>query len=66
MARKPVVPQQLPALSVRDVAVRLNVHTQTIYEAVWRGELPAFKVGNVLRILPEDLDRFIAAAKRPA
>jgi excisionase family DNA binding protein len=44
-----------PYLTVTDVAALCNVHFETIYREIRRGHLKAVRVGNNLRIRPEDL-----------
>jgi excisionase family DNA binding protein len=51
-------------LTVRQVAARLNVCRATVYEFCERGSLPYVRVGNCVRVLPEDLEAFIAARKQ--
>ncbi len=52
------------ALTIRQVAEYLQVTERTIYNLVWAGELPAFKVGNTWRFKKEDIDKWIEANKR--
>ena len=54
------IPQ--PPLTVRDVARALRVSRFTVYDLIKRGELPAYRVGNRLRVDP----RAIAAYTRQA
>jgi len=49
-----MLPEML--LSVAQVAERLGVNRATAYGLIARGELPAARVGTVLRILPTDLE----------
>lgn len=53
-----------PAMTVRDVAVYLNVDEKTIYRLAQRGELPGFKVAGTWRFQGEDLQRWIDHRKR--
>ena len=53
-----------PAMTVRDVAVFLNVDEKTIYRLAQRGELPAFKVAGTWRFQREDMQRWIDQRKR--
>ena len=52
-----------PALTVRDVAVFLNVDEKTIYRLVTKGELPGFKVLGSWRFQKSDLDAWIETQK---
>ncbi len=52
------------ALTIRQVAEYLQVTERTIYNLVWAGELPGFKVGNTWRFKKEDIDKWIEASKR--
>jgi excisionase family DNA binding protein len=45
------------ALTVREAARRLKVCTATIYRLCESARLPHLRVGNVIRIRPEALDR---------
>lgn len=52
-----------PAMTVRDVAVMLNVDEKTIYRLVTKGELPGFKVLGSWRFQKSDLRAWIEARK---
>lgn len=52
-----------PAMTVRDVAVFLNVDEKTIYRLVTRGELPGFKVLGSWRFQRCDLVEWIEFKK---
>lgn len=47
-------------LRVDELAKRLKLNPQTVRERIDRGELPAVRAGNRVRILQADLDRLIA------
>jgi excisionase family DNA binding protein len=49
-----------PALSVHQTADRLGLHDNTVYRLIRTGKLPAFRVGQQLRVDPGALDAFIA------
>ncbi len=59
------------ALTVRQVAKRLNVNERTVYRMAQAGEIPAFKVAGTWRVLGVDFDAWIerqkaiATAERP-
>ena len=52
-----------PAMTVRDVAVFLNVDEKTIYRLVTKGELPGFKVLGSWRFQKLDLNAWIETQK---
>jgi excisionase family DNA binding protein len=47
-------------VSVRDVADQLGVHPETIRRLIHDGRLDAVRVGRVLRVHREAVDRFLA------
>lgn len=51
------------AITVRDVAVLLNVDEKTVYRLVQKGDLPGFKVSGSWRFQRPDLEAWIAARK---
>lgn len=51
------------ALTVRQVAERLNVNERTVYRMAQAGEIPAFKVAGTWRVLGADLDAWIEKQK---
>ena len=52
-----------PAMTVRDVAVYLNVNEKTVYRLAQRRELPAFKVAGAWRFKREDIELWIERQK---
>lgn len=52
-------------VSIKEAATILNVSTKTIYRMVYSGQLPAKKVGRLVRIAVSDLENsfpdFLAA-----
>jgi excisionase family DNA binding protein len=52
--------QQPDLVSVRDVAGQLGVHPETIRRLIHDGRLDAVRVGRVLRVHREAVDRFLA------
>jgi excisionase family DNA binding protein len=61
------LPITSPALiSVTEVARVLRRSAATIYALCARGELRASRIGNQLRIAPQDLAAFLYAASRGA
>lgn len=53
----------LEALKVDEVAERLRVSPQTIRAMIERGDLHAVRVGRVIRIPVEALERFLKGEK---
>lgn len=53
-----------PAMTVRDIAVVLNVDEKTIYRLAQKGDLPGFKVSGSWRFQRPDLLAWIDAQKR--
>jgi excisionase family DNA binding protein len=47
-------------VSVREVAAQLGVHPETIRRLIHDGRLDAVRVGRVLRVHREAVDRFLA------
>lgn len=45
-------------LGTKEVADVLGVHVNTVKSLISKGEIPAFKVGRVLRINKADLKRY--------
>jgi excisionase family DNA binding protein len=55
-----VDPQSSGLYSVREVAVQLGVHPETIRRLIHDGRLDAVRVGRVLRVHEHALDSFLA------
>lgn len=54
-------PPLQPALSPREVQEALGLACiKTVHRLIWRGELPAKKVGRIWRVRREDLDAYLA------
>jgi excisionase family DNA binding protein len=51
-------------LTISEVAEVLRVHPTTIYRAVKRGELPAFKIGGNWRVSRASLELWLTAGPR--
>jgi multiple sugar transport system ATP-binding protein len=54
---------EIESLSVKEVANRLKVTPQMVYNMIRREDLPAFKVGKAVRILSRDLDSYVECQK---
>jgi excisionase family DNA binding protein len=50
-------------LRVADVAEHLGVCNATVYRLCERGALPHLRIGNSIRIGPDDLNQFITARR---
>lgn len=50
-------------LSTQEAARRLGVTTRTLYRFVDQGELPAYRMGRVIRVKATDVDAFIEASR---
>jgi excisionase family DNA binding protein len=46
-------------LSVKEAAQLLGIHPNTLYRAVWRGELKAVKIGTRLILPKGELERLL-------
>ena len=51
-------------LTVREVAQRLRVRPVTVYRLCERGKLPHLRVSNAMRVRPECVHAFLAAAEK--
>lgn len=50
-----------PLMSVEDVAAYLRLSPRWVYEQVRTGRLPAVRIARSWRVLPQDLDAFVAS-----
>ncbi len=48
-------------LDVREASAYLNISVRSVWRAVREGGLPHIKLGRLVRIDPDDLDRYVAA-----
>ncbi len=48
-------------LTVQEVADMLRVSSMTVYRLIKAGDLPAVRVGRSFRVLPTDVDAYLAA-----
>ena len=46
-------------LSSREAARRLGITTRTLYRLIDEGQLPAYKLGRVIRLQQQEVDAFI-------
>ena len=52
-----------PLLTMQDVAEILNCSLKTVKRRVDAGDLPAIRDGRMVRVHPEDLNRYIKIRK---
>jgi excisionase family DNA binding protein len=50
-------------LSSQDAAKRLGVTARTLYRFIDQGDLPAYRLGRVIRLKLADVDAFIDASR---
>ena len=50
-------------LSTQEAARRLGITTRTLYRFVDQGELPAYRMGRVIRLQASDVDVFIEGSR---
>lgn len=63
MTRKPSTPTLgQPLLTDREVAELLGVSRTTVRRLRYDGELPYVRIAGVVRMRPEDVARYVAAA----
>jgi excisionase family DNA binding protein len=46
-------------LGTHEAAARLGITSRTLYRLIDEGQIPAFKMGRVLRVKASDLDVFL-------
>ena len=51
--------RQIRWLSTRDACERLGITLRTLYRFIDEGQLPAYKMGRVIRLQADDIDGFI-------
>lgn len=55
--------EQTPMLTVFDVAKRMNISERTVFRWIKTGKLKSVRVGRVVRVTPDDLNRFVQMHK---
>jgi excisionase family DNA binding protein len=50
-------------LTVSDVAKQLQVSTSTIYKYTEGGKIPSIKIGNRIRVMEEELNKYLLSCK---
>ena len=46
-------------IKISQVAERLNVSPNTVYKRVSRGDIPAYRIGRLIRIDERDLEKYM-------
>jgi excisionase family DNA binding protein len=54
------------ALTIKDIAYKLNCAERTAWKLVSHGKIRAFRLGNEFRVLPDDLDAYIESQMESA
>jgi len=54
-----ITEQQRPLLTIPETAARLNLSEHTVRRRVASGELPAVRLGGLIRIDQDDLERWL-------
>lgn len=57
------MPTQRKYYKPTEIAEMFDVNKYTVYAWIRKGRLEGYKIGRGIRITPEQLDRFMAAAK---
>lgn len=55
--------EEIVWLSTREAARRLGITPRTLYRLIDSGQLPAYKVGRVIRLQEGEVDAFIDRAR---
>lgn len=50
-------------LSTKEAASHLGIATATLYRLIDAGELPAYRIGRVIRLKQDEVDAFIESAR---
>jgi excisionase family DNA binding protein len=57
------VPLEPVWLGTQDAARQLGITPRTLYRLINEGEIPAYKLGRVLRLRLSDVERFLESAR---
>ena len=49
----------MPYIKISQVAQRLNMSPSTVYKRVSRGDIPAYRIGKLIRIDERDLEKYM-------
>lgn len=58
-----VGPENIEWLSTQAAAARLGITTRTLYRFIDQGELPAYRMGRVIRLKRDEVDSFIERSR---
>jgi excisionase family DNA binding protein len=61
-----IIPDHRPPLNVEEAADYLNVSVRFVRDRRRDGQLPAIKLGGLLRFHPDDLDAYIESCQEPS
>jgi excisionase family DNA binding protein len=53
------------SLGTEEVAAQLGVSTETVYELVRNGSIPAFRVSKFFRFRQSDIDEYLSKVQTP-
>jgi excisionase family DNA binding protein len=56
-------PADIEWLSTQEASRRLGITTRTLYRFVDQGDLPAYRMGRVIRLKATDIDAFIEGSR---
>lgn len=68
METEAITPESRPRLSVKETAAYLSVSTGTVYQLIYAGQIPHYRMGvgkSTIRFEKSDLDAYLAACKVP-
>jgi excisionase family DNA binding protein len=57
------MPAEIDWLSTQEAARRLGVTPRTLYRFIDQGDLPAYRLGRVIRLKADDVDAFIEGSR---
>ena len=57
------MPAAIEWLSTKEACERLGVTLRTLYRLMDEGQLPAYKIGRLLKLKGEDVETFIESAR---
>lgn len=55
--------EQIRWMSTRETAERLGITLRTLYRFIDEGQIPAYKLGRVIRLKEHDVEAFIEGAR---
>ncbi len=58
-----MAPSEIVWLSTQDAARRLGITPRTLYRFIDLGDLPAYRLGRVIRLKADDVDAFIESSR---